>query len=408
MNIVRRAVVVIDPIGSARQYGPEIANLGFLAISVVSGASYAPGLERLHSNAGFDVVFTGSCLSDLMRSLDEYHVCAVVPGSDTGLTLADRLASLFSLIGNPASTSTARVNKLAMKERLLKQGVRATPSYPLTLESSGVNLPSPFPLVVKPTMGTGSRGVKLCNNSDEMLEALRYMYSGEQSPEAIIERYLDGDEYFVVTANLGPSASKQLLCFAQYEKLKITNNPSVYRNIRSLPVDTPMAAQAFKYADEINCSIGALYGVNDIEMKYEDGEFLIVEQNGRLPGANVPKLIEACTGVNCYELNLNIYLGEALQSVPDFAYTKQFCVCCLVSDIEGLCDDVEGLDEVQGLSSFCGCDLLVTRGDTVERTHDFLSAWGFVYLVHSDSEALARDSELVHSLMKLKLKAHAS
>jgi hypothetical protein len=45
----------------------------------------------------------------------------------------------------------------------------------------------------------------------------------------------------------------------------------------------------------------------------------------------------------------------------------------------------------------------VRRGEVIEATRDFLSTWGFVYLVHEDCDLLRRQAEIVHENLKLTL-----
>ncbi|MGE8322754.1 MAG: hypothetical protein ACN6OX_06700, partial [Pseudomonas sp.] len=219
---------------------------------------------------------------------------------------------------------------------------------------------------------------------------------------AMVEAYVEGPEYFIVTANLG-AMGRQILCFAEYEKIRVGDYPSVYRNIRSISPISDQARKAFAYISQVNSAIEANIGINDIEFKINPSGHFIIEQNGRLPGANVPSLIELCTGLNCYDLNIDIYLGRAPITLAVPHYDKHFCICCLISEQSGTVTGIEGIKLVEELDSFHELGFLVEKGEVIEATRDFLSTWGFVYLIHEDPEVLRRHAETVHERLKLTL-----
>ncbi|MFV3288683.1 hypothetical protein ACNFBR_08095 [Pseudomonas sp. NY11955] len=163
-----------------------------------------------------------------------------------------------------------------------------------------------------------------------------------------------------------------------------------------------LADRAFNYVEKVNEALGVWYGINDVELKISPDRVCIIEQNGRMPGALVPKMIEACTDINCYDLALDIYLGRISQPVHQVVFKKHFCICCLISNESGVVFNVEGVEEVRGLASFHMMNLYATAGEHVEMTSDFLSSWGVVYLVHENLEILKSDSEFVHEKLCLQ------
>ncbi|WP_342654634.1 ATP-grasp domain-containing protein [Pseudomonas sp. F3-2] len=408
MTASNGSIVVIDPVSSARRYGVEIRKKGYKSIALITRKQYPGQLQRLHSVEGFDEVIHVNGGATASKVLLTQNVKAVIPGSDSALKFCDQIAKELSVRGNPTESYRARVNKLEMKKRLIAKGVPATQSYEISLDSlsSGLPIELPFPVVVKPSQGTGSKNVKICDSRSDIYKALAAIESTNDSYNsdeklALVEEFIHGQEYFIATANLGNAASKKILCMAKYEKIQIGNSPSVYKNIRSIPPIGPVAERAFEYIRSINAALDFNVGINDVEFKINQAGHFVIEQNGRLPGANVPSLIELCTGINCYDLNLDLYLGNTTLDISA-EYTKHFCICCLISNSNGVLKEIDGVPEIEKLSSFHSASLLVAPGDKVDATMDFLSTWGFVYLVHEDPETLNIHAETVHALMKMK------
>lgn len=409
MSTPRETVVVVDPISSGRRYGQDIRHKGYQALALVTRKQFPGRLHKLHGVDGFDEVVYVESLEQAKVSMAGREVNAVIPGSDSALRISDRLAAHLGLVGNPVHTCKARMNKLEMKRRLQHEGVPVMPAFRLSMDelAEGRDPGVAFPVVVKPIQGTGAKNVKVCESRSDMYKALAAIESDvepgvQEEAHALVEAYVEGPEYFIVTANLG-AAGRQILCFAEYEKIQIGAHPSVYRNIRSISPVSDQARQAFAYISQVNSAIEANIGINDIEFKINPSGHFIIEQNGRLPGANVPSLIELCTGLNCYDLNIDIYLGHAPLTLAIPHYDKHFCICCLISEQSGTVTGFEGIKLVEALDSFHELGFLVEKGEVIEATRDFLSTWGFVYLIHKDPEVLRKHAETVHERLKLAL-----
>jgi len=405
-----KTIVVIDPISSGRFYGQAIRTKGYCALALVTQKKLSGRLQKLYGVETFDKVFFVEDFEDACRQLQEARVCAVIPGSDSALPLCDRLADHFKVLGNPTQTSSARIDKFTMKCYLEAAGVQAVSAYLLSKDDFA-KAPGPeisFPVVVKPRYGTGAQNVKVCESRNEVYNAFldieNSVYANSSCEQvALFEPFVEGVEQFIVTANLGGSR-RQILCFAQYQKIRVGQNPSVYRTIRSLSPDSTSAKQAFAYVKEANSALQADVGINDVEFKANSEGYYFIEQNGRLPGANVPNLIELCTGLDCYSLNIDIYLGHASDKISKPVYTKHFCICCLISDRTGYVSGVEGVALVEELESFHEICIFVEDDELIGATENFLSSWGVVYLIHEDSSRLQRESEIVHEKLKLKFK----
>lgn len=403
-----QSIVVIDPVSSARRYGTEIIKKGFRSVALVTRDRFPGMLDRLHSCDGFEITVKAYDFSEAIERLFDLNVKAILPGSDSALKLSDELAQHFGLIGNPVATRQARTNKLAMKHRLHANSVPATISTEISLDQlfKCDFAEFEYPAVVKPCQGTGSKNVKICHSRADVYKAVAAIESAheghvQEERGALIEPFIEGPEYFMATANFGKYKKKNILCFAEYEKIRVGNNPSVYKNIRSLSTLSSKAKNAFKYIRSVNEALEADYGINDIEFKSSVDGWVIIEQNGRLSGANVPSLAEQCTGLNWYSLNLDIFLGRFIENFKGVDYRKHFCICCLINVGVGKIISVSGVDEVKELSSVVNIDVLVKAGDLVQDTQDFLSTWGFVYLVHESQDVLVEHSKLVHEVMRL-------
>jgi len=404
-----RAILVVDPVSSSVHYGSAIQAKGYRAIALISVKNLPIGLRRLQNLGGFQHIIYAEDVNTVVDMLSRFKVCAVVPGSDIGICLADKISTYYGLVGNFIETSLSRTDKAYQRNMLISRSVRVGWGFEVGINSFDYERLKflKYPVVVKPCRGTGSKNVKVCETIDEVSKSISSIRTNheavsDEERRALIEEYLDGEEYFAVVANFGAAGGKQLLCFATYEKLMRQRSPSVYKNIRSLPLEDPKAHLAFRYVKTVNDALDVAWGINDIELKIGVDGPLLIEQNGRLPGALVPKLLEICTGIDCYDLGLDIYLRERVSPIDSLVFQKHFCICCLVSERSGVVEEIIGLEEVKGLESFCMMSLQVEVGDHVDLTLDFLTSWGMVFLIHESLDVLQAESELVHKSLSLQ------
>jgi len=399
------SVAVLNPTSSGKDYGIEGRRLGLRTIALMTQEVWPERLQRFMNTDSFDVVHQLAGIDDTVAFLRAHGVVAVLPGSPFGLDLIDRLCAALGLLGNAVASSAARVDKWLMKQRLVERGVPCPRFQAVArgMSSAQVEPDIGFPVIVKPCEGAGGIAVRMCQTSVELhdaldaVDAIDPIFLGAQGA-TLIEQFIDGEEYCLTTANLGGSR-KVLLSLARYEKDFAAGRPTVYRNIWSLPVDDERAAHWFDYAVDVNRALDVEYGINDIEFKAPGGQPLLIELNNRLPGAQLPMLIELCTGINCYSENIRIFRGESLLGSGPVVYARHFCVCCLINREERVLGRVDGLDRVAALSSFVGFDLVTPLGEVAPETVDFDTAWGFVYLVADDPDVLAAHAAFVRETL---------
>lgn len=238
-----RAILVVDPVSSSVHYGNAIQAKGYRAIALISVKNLPVGLRRLQNLEGFQHIIYAEDVGSVVDMLSRFKVCAVVPGSDVGICLADKISDHYGLVGNLVETSLSRTDKACQRSMLMSRGVPVGLGVEVGVGSFDYETLQSlkYPVVVKPCLGTGSKNVKVCETIDEVRESIssirtNHEAEGDGERRVLVEEYLSGEEYFAVVANFGIAGSKQLLCFATYEKLSRQRSPSVYRNIRSLPL----------------------------------------------------------------------------------------------------------------------------------------------------------------------------
>ncbi len=143
-------------------------------------------------------------IQELSKAISELAPAAVVPGTESGVIVADHLAEALGLPGNDPSTSLARRNKYEMTNRIKSRGLRGPDSCLaqdfdklLIRAESGL-----WPIVVKPVASAGADSVTFCKNSEELKSSFQGLLGstnklGEINDAVLAQRLLSGREYMV-------------------------------------------------------------------------------------------------------------------------------------------------------------------------------------------------------------------
>ena len=133
----------------------------------------------------------------ILEKCKEIKPCAVCSiASDLAVTTVNYVAHNLGLVSNNPKYSKICTNKYKMRQALEKGNINV-PKYLKTGKNLQLSKIAEFnyPLIVKPTDRSGSRGVTLINDSKEIKAAIDNAISYSYEKKAIIEEYIDGDEY---------------------------------------------------------------------------------------------------------------------------------------------------------------------------------------------------------------------
>jgi biotin carboxylase len=120
--------------------------------------------------------------------------------SDLAVITVNYIANKLNLVGNSNFSTKVMTNKYLMREQLNKIGL---PSPKFVLVKNSKNLKKlnnfNFPLIVKPTDRSGSRGITKINSQDKLYSAIERALAYSFSNTVIIEEFIEGKEISVET-----------------------------------------------------------------------------------------------------------------------------------------------------------------------------------------------------------------
>ena len=330
-------------------------------------ADYYP-TEKSPAKAIADEAFCVSVtdVDALSHLIKQEHIDGVMVGFND--MLLPYYADICTSNGLPCYGTHEQFEMLTIKDRykaLCRQfGVPTIPEY--SLDSVDIR----YPVLVKPSDSSGSRGISICHNRQELLQAVEKGRAASKNGRVVIERYMDGREVTVFwTFQDG------------HYYLSALGNRHVKQNqgkdVIPLPVGYTFPSIFLpKYRAEVEdkCKdmfrfLGIKDGMMFMQCKVEDGVCYLYDLGYRLTGSLEYKILERVCGYNPLEMMichaLTGHMGNASianKANPEFR-KPAFNVSCLCAP--GTIEHIEGIDAVKLIPEVEDAVLAHVPGETI-------------------------------------------
>ena len=227
-----------------------------------------------------------------------------------------------------------------------------------------------YPVLVKPVDSSGSRGITICHNHQELVEAVAVGRKASKSDKVLIERYMDGREGTVFWTF--QDGNYYLSALANRH---VKHNQG--QDVIPLPVGYTFPSVCLpKYRAEVeeNCKrmfrhLDIKDGMMFMQCKVENGTCYVYDLGFRLTGSLEYKILERVCGYNPLEMMichaLTGKMGEgsiADKAVPEFK-TPAFNVSCLCAP--GTIKAITGIDEVKAFPEVEDVVIAHAPGETI-------------------------------------------
>lgn len=266
--------------------GPGPAKDSYLNIPAILSAALITGADAIHPGYGF--LSENAEFAEMVKA----H----------GFTFIGPSPKMLRLMGD----------KVQAKAAAIRSGLPVVPGSDGAIRSEdeaiAVAAEIGYPVIIKAAAGGGGRGMKIANNQDEIVEAVRQAKieakTGFGSDVVYLEKYLQNPRHIeiqVVADNFGNVIHLgERDCSVQRRNQKVLEeSPSPALNKEQRDKIGAIVTEAMK-------KIGYT-SVGTIEFLYENGEFYFMEMNTRIQVEH--PVTEAVTGVDLVREQIRIAAG---------------------------------------------------------------------------------------------------
>lgn len=358
-----------------------IFGVGELQLSIINRAN-AMGLftvgidpceDAFAKNAcqAFEVV-GGQDYEGTLAVAKKYNVSAVVTAAtDKPLVMMARIAKELNLPFYSVETAQWSTDKYQMKQRFIEGGVPCAQGRLIHSADEAKNLF--FPVICKPRDNSGSRGVKLCRDVNELQECIDEALDNSKLDTVLVEEFIEGREFSIETLHYEGKTD-----VIQFTEKKTTEFPYNVELGHKQPANlTDHERQQIR---EIISKIAACMNFENCpshtELKVNDRGIFVIETSPRLGGDYITStLTPLSTGINLEDQLLHIALGEKVDTTT--GRVNKASAVCFLSLPEG---EVAAIDKrIYDVASFSGIfsfNIKLKVGDKVNKITSSLNRYG--------------------------------
>lgn len=363
--------------------------------------SFRPGdFVRNHVHRG--------AVADLVEALRPIAPRFVIPGCESGVLLADRLAEALDLPGNGIALSAARRDKASMAEAVAAAGLR-TIRY-LATDDAGAAVDwrraqGLAEVVVKPTNSAGTEDLYFCSDEAAIGRAIGSILGktnamGEINRQALVQERIRGRQ---LTANTVSCGGRHYLAeLWTYHTVEVPGAGSLCEHERLLDGADPAADAIRPYLFAVLDALGIVEGPAHCELFVDGAGPVLIELGARMQGSMSRTARHKALGHEHVALTARRYadpdgfMAYAAANDP-YRRRRHALIASILSGRSGRVRCHSGLAAIRGLPSFADAFGFPEPGERLAESRDLASTAGIVYLVHEDPAVLDRDWRVLKS-----------
>lgn len=266
--------------------------------------------------------------------------------SDVAVLTVNYVASHMGLISNPDEYSETTTNKYLMRECFTMHNI-PSPRYTIAAKDDAYNIKGfKFPLIVKPTDRSGSRGVEKVLDPVQLDKAISRAQKDSFNGAAIIEEYVTGCEISV------ESISYEGCHYILQITDKVTTGAPYFVELEHHQPSTLPSLVQKQVKNIVLRALDALhvkYGASHSELKItEDGDIRVIEIGARMGGDFIGStLVHLSTGYDYLEGVIEIAIGKFVEpQITEHYYSGVYFLCKETEHLKAIIDNKADYSEI--------------------------------------------------------------
>lgn len=283
----------------------------------------------------------------ILKACQEENIDGITTiASDVATLTVNYVADKMGLIGNPDKYSQTATNKYLMRQCFMEYNV-PSPKFCLTEGQIPESINSfIFPVIVKPTDRSGSRGVEKVLKKADLQEAIDRACKASFQAKAVIEEFVEGREISVESISF--RGKHYILQITD----KVTTEAPFFVEIEhhqpsSLPdnIKTKVRTIVLNALDALHLKFGASHS----ELKItKDGDIRVIEIGARMGGDFIGSdLVKLSTGYDFLKGVIDVAFGEFVEpQLTDNKYSGVYFLCEETKNILPIIRNADSFPEI--------------------------------------------------------------
>ncbi len=343
----------------------------------------------------------------VVRELKKYNVRFIMPGSESGVGLADTLtATILPQFKN--TTDYFRRSKYLVNEMLAAE----MPEHKKFLRSVSLDEILNWKqsnriekCVLKPVDSAASDNVHICTSKEDIehgFESIKNAlnFTNEPNKEVLCEEFLVGEEYVVNTVSY---EGEHVVTDIWTSKKKYVNGHPLYDRQDIVHPQSDIYKKLEEYVYRCLNVLGTKFGASHFEIMYTKKGPMIIEVGARLAGGMDPSAITKAIGINQVTALASVYLygKEYIRFLQQFLKNGKFghyTKLLLISRHSGQAIRSPSLEIFKGLPTFHSMHYDVPVNQKLSITIDRQTCPGCIFLVSPDRASIEWDYDTIRAV----------
>ncbi|RUY13387.1 MAG: ATP-grasp domain-containing protein [Mesorhizobium sp.] len=396
--MIRRTLILLEgniqySTGNGLLYVQAAQRLGLHPIALSADPAqydyFAAGCEAI----SVDTSNHDALIHECSRLGESYDIAGITSVNESVYSTVGTLCRHFDLPGpNPASIEQC-CDKFTQRQLLEKARV-PIPAYRLVENATDAERAASevgLPVVLKPAVGIGSSGVRLCRNLEEVVEHTTYLLGGKHrwrsSPRILIEEFAQGSHYYAKIMG------NEVLAIGA-----ASFGPAPHFVYSEVTFPAPLADHEHERIVDISlASLRALelgWGPTGIEFRWTKRGPVVIEVNPRAGGFPDPQLVQLAYGIDLVTEHLKLVIGEE----SNLGRTRSHAAAAriLLPECDGMLDWIGGVSRAAAVPGVKEVKLYVKPKTPITRVGDYRDWLGHV--IASSSNPTQTEAILRHAV----------
>ena len=326
--------------------------------------------------------------------------------SDPAAPTAAYVAEKLGLPGNPYQSVKIMSEKNLFRDFLISNGLNA-PKFGnyLNIEDALCHINDfSFPIIIKPVDSSGSKGVTVVNNVNDVQNAIECALEKSRSKKIIIEEYIEPVGKQLHGDGFVQNGKVVFLYLGDHHFDSTINNLVPYST--TYPTEHPVEiVNACKnQIQDFISKVGFKNGGFNVELRIsnKDNKPYIIDIGARNGGNFTPKVIEYGSGFNFLDRAIKIALGENIDDIKITDKIYNFVSYLILhSNKNGVLNNIV-LDKMIE-DRIIEKHIYLKSGDKVETFLGANAALGVLIMKYESREVMDEIVENFHNLYKVEL-----
>ena len=330
----------------------------------------------------------------LFREAQTRKIDGIAANSEYAMCDVAFISQKLGLVGNPEAAIAA----LSSKSRFRKLQQSAGLFAPKMMTMDEVT----YPVVIKPDMNSGTRGITVVNGEAEQLELSVRICSGlSRNGKAVIEEYIPIDPEMVIEGEIFIH-NGEILWDGLFRSIRSDKAPMIPMTY-VFPLVEEREQKLRESLKQAFQAVGIVHGEYNAEACFVGDEPFIIEINPRQGGNDLPKYVQEHCGIDLYRLLVTTSVGDDgyWDSLREFKrqnnrITHHMLYPCKSGRFKG----ISVADEIKDNLS-CSQTNVIT-GDGIRKAEDGSASIGYVDLAFTDSDIQNAVSGRLDELIRIE------